>query len=1391
MAADKYREYFDLDDAYFPQINETTIEKANWENTYPHYTFIKLLNSVVAMLDSKTHRSVWIHGSYGTGKSQCAFALKKILEVSESDLTAYWSRPTDPLWPLNKTPNPDLLKKLNGIKQRKIVTAYRYGSGGISSTVQLLLAVQESVKKALIEQSISYYGENTLKDAVIAWIEDPYHKRMFDDLLENKYTSWPQANSDEVLAALRKGGQIVQLMDNIFDLANAEGITALTLTTERLVAWIKDVIKNNENLKIVLVWDEFSAYFKNNRNSLDQFQKLAELCDSNFYFIIVTHETGGLINANDKTWEIVKQRFDFAEIILEESIAFKLISHARKVKQTEEIKKKWDELAKNLASYITNSCREVTNAVKVDADTIKGLLPLHPMAALVLKNIASSFQSNQRSIFDFMSLDKDDVHGFQWFLTNTTPEDDNPLLTIDQLWNFFYEHGKENLTVDIRSILDTFPRQNGLSAKEQTVLKTILIMQAISHRIGGGTGEMTKLFLVTDKNLDLVFEGNRDLEGGAAINIAKKLVNDGVLFNKPIGNGVEVYAAAQTMANQTTINHLKEEIRKTILIAKLVSEGGLADVLQLTPPLKLRYELKTDPNKGKLTTVTSGDFTSTMNKLRNSTVGWKFKAVIAFALDDADAASFRKTIQVAAANPDYADIVIIDALATPLGSDDLEQYIDHSAMSLYYSGNDPAQASNNSRKATRILDSNWKNRIYDGAFIVYSALDRQGARFAKVNGVLSALQDVVTSKYKDVFDFTKGLTENMLKQSQLSLSVQYGATQMSGQSVSGIERLHFLVNVWNVDKYWEKQPTLAISRIKIALEEKIEAAFARDGQISTRELYDELETTFGFAPCNMSAFLAGFLLKEYAGEPYRYFDTQNCHDSMSPLKLKEMLGNYINNMKSNYKDTYIVKMTQEERAFYALTEKAWGIAPNTCGTAGRAALAVGDKMRGLGLPVWCLAEVDKNGVYEYVEKFIELVQKEGKEAHQKAIEIGKIAMGKPTLGDALSSLFTKSNCQEGMRKFLSHFESGQILNLAKKIGTEISLIDDVLGLFDVPNSNLWNKTLGENEIRKLLTSYGFIHESNAILATNPNSLQKCYSHWRDKLKAVPISEEQLKEKIPTLAKLFSFLSKVATQAEILPEQLNAFLTDLKKNEVALSDFFKDGYKVFIDVYSPYLEGLSDDDIAEVKGKLPMGMFTLSATECNAKVKTHAESYRQGKIKTKLILLWKDKSNTRTPHEWSRTHKIPILCLISREEFDMTKKTFETLNRSNPTDSEVKEALAFLETEPKFLSDINDDTNRKTAFIKGVIGKYAKILTDISKVQDALNELSIEPYEWFNHPRVSDKIKQLAEAEYNSGGSDVAFRIIDGMDDATLKDYLKRLVKDNMTVGLEIIDEGDN
>lgn len=161
--ANKYCDYFDINESYFPCIDESAInDGAPWDTTYPHETFIELLRTIEHMLGGNTNRSVWIHGAYGTGKSQCALAVRRILEVPEQELRDYWNK----YEPLKK--DQALLEKYVGHKEHGIVTAYRYASGSITTPQLLFLAIQESIKKALNEPRHCYKGENSLKGKVLS-----------------------------------------------------------------------------------------------------------------------------------------------------------------------------------------------------------------------------------------------------------------------------------------------------------------------------------------------------------------------------------------------------------------------------------------------------------------------------------------------------------------------------------------------------------------------------------------------------------------------------------------------------------------------------------------------------------------------------------------------------------------------------------------------------------------------------------------------------------------------------------------------------------------------------------------------------------------------------------------------------------------------------------------------------------------------------------------------------------------------------------------------------------------------------------------------------------------------------------------------------------------------
>ena len=122
---DKYRDYFDIDPEYFPQVNEDIINNQpdHWKKFYPHETFVRLVKDTISVLSRKQRVSLWVEGAYGTGKSHAVLTLKKLLEANEADTKEYFDRFSDQL-------NNDIYNSLQQIKNgdQKILTVHRYGS---------------------------------------------------------------------------------------------------------------------------------------------------------------------------------------------------------------------------------------------------------------------------------------------------------------------------------------------------------------------------------------------------------------------------------------------------------------------------------------------------------------------------------------------------------------------------------------------------------------------------------------------------------------------------------------------------------------------------------------------------------------------------------------------------------------------------------------------------------------------------------------------------------------------------------------------------------------------------------------------------------------------------------------------------------------------------------------------------------------------------------------------------------------------------------------------------------------------------------------------------------------------------------------------------------------
>ena len=130
------------------------------------------------------------------------------------------------------------------------------------------------------------------------------------------------------------------------------------------------------------------------------------------------------------------------------------------------------------------------------------------------------------------------------------------------------------------------------------------------------------------------------------------------------------------------------------------------------------------------------------------------------------------------------------------------------------------------------------------------------------------------------------------------------------------------------------------------------------------------------------------------------------------------------------------------------------------------------------------------------------------------------------------------------------------------------------------------------------------------------------------------------------------------------------------------------------------------------------------------------------------------------------------------------------NRVEITGVDTSKLIAISNEETMRLLDLmknGDKEARDEAFTNNVIGRYKVILTNIEQVKDVLdNNLRLQPYDYYGTPIVNSEVEAFAEHEYTGGGYVEALAVIDNMGIDEVKQYLQELIKDNASVGVEII-----
>lgn len=1391
LEADKYLEYFEIDEGYYPEINESSIQDAKnkWQHTFPHKDIVELLKITERALSRMEKKSLWLEGSYGTGKSRIIWMMQNLLSCPENEFDAYFEEYD------NLRGEIDLRERLRAIRKGKVVTARRYSTGDITSTQKLIFAVFESVTEALKSGGYKFDGAKTLRGKIASWLEaDSANLELFRAKIKKPeyvmYGALTQRSAEEIIDRLKTGTEVEQLVEEILKLGEREGIRAFNIDMKDLTDWIAEVIAENNLKAIILFWDEFSKFFANNRNNLDEFQQLAELTNiAPFYLVIATHDQLAL--EGDTSFKILRDRFTAVRVTMPDNIAFELIGHALKVKT--DAKETWENICAALRDRTAEPRKAVMKVAKISSEKIlTDILPIHPITAIVLKNLAAYFASNQRSIFNFIKNTDPNVKAFQDFIAKKSPFDGD-LLTIDYLWNFFYESGTDehggnvgrmNLRPSIRAILDTYAlNRNTLSPDERALLKAILLLQAIDQESRGDV----KIFKPTADNLELAFAGVAEMEDGRALSIASNLVRKDILFRKP--GEVETFAAMALGGDFAEIERLKKELAKNVRTTTLIESAELIKAMEseMSQAQKARYIL---------CPVTADNFTLTINRLTNEAENYQIKTVICIARNEDEQNKIYHLLGNALRNDRYHGLVFIDASSNLISRDIFKRWVENSSNEQYWRGKDNALSDKMKQNAGDCLKE-WKTAFIGGSFVYYHATKevddvRRGISCQSMKGVIDEFKINVRRLYPYSFDDASA-TATLFQSSTLKALARAGADQIDYSTFKQDKIKMLLPDVWQISgKYWQIYPDLNISRLKIELDAMIKKEIESNARISFNDIFSFLLER-GFMPLNIYAFLTGFLLKEYARDPYRFSAgiDGNLGGRMDSQKLSEYISESIKqaqNPTKNYHAKYLEIMSPNQRKFMEFVAEIFGVEEDI--SVEQSAQKLRLKLINLGCPIWCYVNASADEYKDFLRLLAEIANsKQAVSVSVLAERAGQFLSDNPVTFYEMKNFLSAKKGSEIFSDFIGKFEGGVILELARKIGAENPVEECQRRLTSGDSIWLHDKETAEGELKKLIVDYRIVEESKKF-GREGRSFSGCVQSWQNLCKfSLKIPADVFGDYYPQLKNFFALLKELTERGEIPQSKREFFLSQLIENAEVIIAATSAPVKILMEKYSYQLQELNKYEVQALYSSLPSSSFTDSLGHYHRNIAESAKKMQSAQLRNKLLNLWRELTQSKSPREWSNEHRTPILAMVPQQEQSAAQKVFDTIMAPSPEEKDVNSAIEYLENRPDYLNAINDAQNIEAAFREAVIGEYNSFLTDNDEIRRELErKFSREVYQWLSD-RAKGIIGNFAEDKYYTGGAhDKVTARVEQMSAEAAKKLLIELVDKDFEVGLKLLKE---
>ena len=1376
----------DLVDVYSEETDRESPQR--WKAFIPHDSFRELFTHLISALERGSPsaiKSLWLYGSYGTGKTFASFTIKHLLEDDLESVRSY-------LEGHHKVR--DLTKRFLALREKgKWIVAYKSSSSHVKSPGILLAEIQDGVGKALEKYGLQR-GYN-FKDEVISYIKD--HSGIWKEVFKkHRLRNFPQFQApEEVLEVLESNGsEAIRLLDKIVRLLEEDHILLLN-TPDKVKNWLKEEIDKNFLQGILFIWDEFTDYFQIN-TALSGLQELAHLTkEIPFYLFLVTHRSPDIFKTRFKDMEKLYDRFHRIHFAMEPVTAYELIGNS--IEEREDRVEDWSSKKSNLWERVKITLSLLDE--RGSEEKFKHLIPLHPYTAYLLSIISRSLSSSQRSLFKFLKSESE--YGFANFIKSFPGQKDKLWITPDYLWDYFFAGPqKEDFPQKIREVVNYYESCKSLDLKEDSlsVLKTALLLIGLYTEV---TEPITRPTLT---NIKGCFQGVDSLEQEVE-EIMRDLETRGLLHTRKISSSRIEYMLPLIQADEEEIRRIREELDRSLTFTKFTEELDrfIKSFLRPDPKQEIRHVLK----------VTSFEELARKRERILSGIKPYQVGVVALVLEEED--ERLRAEELCKKCAEESDNTLFLLLNPAFGSENFKEWKDQEAYIIYCSRKNDYKHRDHYQAIADEKIKEWIRRLEIEKQKLFSKDDVDSFYIRDYGEIF---YDNATHIYpygpESVLSLTTLYTSKDVKQ---ALEVGLGLrSKPSRQYLDAYDKLKDYEE--NPKKYGPRTPLYEIrSVVKEVLRESNHVRFV--------DIWKKLqEPPFGFHPTPAGRVLLGFAFREVCNGNYYLYDGASCY----PLS-KEGVRDALEKVSKGSRESDLLevrKSSPQVDEFCNILRNIFDISEEQGRYPEELKSAIREKINGTKYPLWAAKYQD---CLPHEKLFLDLLTHFIQEnvPIDEGLFLTRDQIGKK-IGKAIESWdelqSRQFNSDEIVAAILILNELIDLESLKKKLQT-ISLRLGMQRFLETHNRELYNLVIREKldpfiiikKLRELLQEEVWLWkeldvknklEEVLIDIRLDNGLReltgfedferreilnKIKNNWMKELACINIFA-LAKEMSPDIQQPILIIARLIKDEKIdLYEKgdLAVFLSN-SSNVQRLREAFMNSKTILRKwIYRETGYNISIDQFKDLAATSNYLLLEEDQEKLREEIKKKCKELNNARLYMTLREKWQELTATSSPKDWTNKYKVPVEWILEgRDMRDLIK----LLDEDSPSLMETKvleKAIHILETHRDIIREMSENRGSFVLVERLIPGAGKAIKKDTSfaeKLKEYLVlEMGSKPEDWIS---IESKLRHYARKfleKYYMSIKDRVLSKIHEIPSRKLIKVLEELVEDP-DIGFKILEK---